>query len=103
MEKSYEYLLDRWHEGVEMQRTVDYGDPKSVRRFNRGSDIYIIILNRNLAYKREHIFAVFHRYFRRSLQSAVRQYDLISAAKIVHSYKDFLFLKRSFFFPHFML
>lgn len=48
MEKSYEYLLDRWHEGVEMQRTVDYGDPKSVRRFNRGSDIYNIILNPNL-------------------------------------------------------
>ncbi|MBO5511567.1 MAG: hypothetical protein J6B24_07535 [Clostridia bacterium] len=40
MEKSYEYNLERWHEGVEMQRTVDYGDPKSVRRFNRGSDVF---------------------------------------------------------------
>ena len=40
MEKRYEYYLERWHEGVEMQRTVDYGDPKSVRRFNRGSDIF---------------------------------------------------------------
>ena len=26
MGKSYEYDLDRWYEGVEMQRTVDYGD-----------------------------------------------------------------------------
>ena len=40
MEKSYEYFLERWHEGVEMQRTVDYGDPKSVRRSNRGSDVF---------------------------------------------------------------
>ena len=40
MGKSYEYDLDRWYEGVEMQRTVDYGDPKSVRRFNKGSDVF---------------------------------------------------------------
>lgn len=40
MGKSYEYYLERWHEGVEMQRTVDYGDPKSVRRFNKGSDVF---------------------------------------------------------------
>jgi hypothetical protein len=40
MEKNYDYYLERWYEGVEMQRTVDYGDPKSVRRFNKGSDIF---------------------------------------------------------------
>jgi hypothetical protein len=27
MGKNYEYYLDRWYQGVEMQRTVDYGDP----------------------------------------------------------------------------
>ena len=40
MEKNYDYYLDRWYEGVELQRTVDYGNPKSVRRYNRGSDIF---------------------------------------------------------------
>ena len=40
MDKNYEYYLDRWYKGVEMQRTVDYGDPKSVRTFNRGSDVF---------------------------------------------------------------
>ena len=40
MGKNYEYYLDRWYQGVEMQRTVDYGDPKSVRRFNKGSDVF---------------------------------------------------------------
>ena len=40
MKKSYEYLLDRWYQGVAMRRTVDYGNPKSVKLYNRGSDIF---------------------------------------------------------------
>lgn len=35
--------------------------------------------------------------------SAVRHNVSNSMSKIVHSYKDFLFTKNSFFFPHFML
>ena len=65
----------------------------------RNTHLYIIVLNRNLVYKRE----VFYKHLTESPASVLRQYDLILQAKIVHSYKDFLFLKSSFFFLHFMI
>ena len=38
MKRTYDYYLNRWLEGVNMQTQVDYADPKSVRKYNKGLD-----------------------------------------------------------------
>ncbi len=40
MKRTYDYYLSRWLEGVNMQAQVDYADPKSVRKYNKGSDVF---------------------------------------------------------------
>lgn len=38
--KDYAQLAQEWLEAVQSQESVDYGDPKSVRRYNRATDRY---------------------------------------------------------------
>ena len=40
MSQTYEYYVNLWLEGVSMQSGVDYGNPNSVKRYNKGSDLF---------------------------------------------------------------
>ena len=40
MSQTYEYYVNLWLEGVSMQSGVDYGNPNSIKRYNKGSDLF---------------------------------------------------------------
>ena len=40
MKRSFEYYLNEFLKGISWQEGVDYGNPLSVRKYNRGTDTY---------------------------------------------------------------